>query len=96
MRGAAHGRSVRGNIVCPNKQTEGAHAFHKGHLLDSETYVGGHVECLETGVYRKDLPCKFRMDPPTFDRLIANVDRDLTFVIEVEEKQRRTSRTSTK
>ena len=32
-----------------------------GHLLDSETYVGGHVEALESGVFRSDLPLRFRM-----------------------------------
>ena len=30
-------------------------------LLDSETYVGGHVEALESGVFRSDIPCRFRM-----------------------------------
>eukprot|EP00644_Phytophthora_capsici_P000698 jgi/Phyca11/533658/estExt2_fgenesh1_pg.C_PHYCAscaffold_160024 len=38
-----------GNIICPNKQSS-AHdeKFYKGHLVESETYVGGHVECLES------------------------------------------------
>lgn len=35
-----------------------------GHLLDSETYVGGHVEALESGVFRSDIPCRFRMVGP--------------------------------
>jgi DNA polymerase epsilon subunit 1 len=30
-------------------QTDELVKFHKGHLLESETYIGGHVECLETG-----------------------------------------------
>jgi len=44
--------------VCPqtlNKLTQ------DGHLLDSETYVGGHVEALESGVFRSDIPCRFKM-----------------------------------
>ncbi len=32
-----------------------------GHLLDSETYVGGHVEALESGVFRSDIPTRFKM-----------------------------------
>jgi len=32
-----------------------------GHLLDQETYVGGHVEAIEAGVFRSDLPCRFKM-----------------------------------
>ncbi|GBG32491.1 DNA polymerase epsilon catalytic subunit A [Hondaea fermentalgiana] len=75
----------RGNILCPNKQVDPAQKFtDKGQLLEQDTYIGGHVECLETGVYRDDLPEKFRLDPLAFDELIANIDRDLTFAIEIE------------
>ena len=73
-----------GNIVYPNKQRDGGSKFHKGHLLETETYIGGHVECLESGVFRDDIPCKFNLTPGAFSELIANVDRDLTFAIEVE------------
>ena len=41
--------AYHGNIVCPNKQVDKLESFYKGHLLESETYIGGHVECLETG-----------------------------------------------
>ncbi|CAM9478652.1 unnamed protein product [Pylaiella littoralis] len=76
--------AYRGNIVCPNKHSEPLTKFHDGHLLESETYIGGHVECLETGVFRSDLPEKFRLVPSALQALIDNVDRDLTFAIEVE------------
>ena len=78
--------AFKGNIVCPNKQVEAPLQFHKGHLLESETYVGGHVECLETGVYRSDIDYKFRMVPAALQQLIDNVDRDLRFAVEVEGK----------
>ncbi len=72
-------------IVIPNKQVSEAIKFHTdGRLLTTETYVGGHVEALESGVFRDDLPTKFRLDALAFDELIANVDRDLTFALEVE------------
>lgn len=74
----------RGNIVCPNKQVSGPAAFHEGHLLETETYVGGHVECLESGVFRSDLPTDFSLDPSAFDELISKIDQALTFAIEVE------------
>ena len=32
-----------------------------GHLLDVETYVGGHVEALESGVFRSDISCRFKI-----------------------------------
>jgi len=36
------------NIICPNKQVDPLESFYQGHLLETETYVGGHVEALET------------------------------------------------
>jgi DNA polymerase epsilon subunit 1 len=72
------------NIICPNKQIDPLAKFHKGHLLESETYIGGKVECLETGVYRSDIEYDFDMRPSAFQQLIDNVDRDLGFAIETE------------
>ena len=78
------------NIVCPNKHTDDITKFHNGHLLESETYIGGKVECLETGVYRSDLEYDFELQPSAFQQLIDCIDRDLTFTIEVENGRRRT------
>jgi DNA polymerase epsilon subunit 1 len=73
------------SIICPNKQLDPIAKFtEKGNLLESETYIGGKVECLETGVYRSDIEYKFDMKPEGFQSLIDNVDRDMTFAIEVE------------
>ena len=55
--------AFKGNIVCPNKQVEERLRFIEGHLVDTETYIGGHVECLESGVFRADIPSKFRLVP---------------------------------
>ena len=35
----------------------------EGHLLESETYVGGHVEALEAGVFLSDIDTNFKVDP---------------------------------
>lgn len=55
-------QAYHANIVFPNKQEA---IWNKmtddGHVLDSETYVGGHVEALESGVFRANIPCRFRM-----------------------------------
>jgi DNA polymerase epsilon subunit 1 len=72
------------DIICPNKQVDPLAKFHNGHLLESETYIGGKVECLETGVYRSDIEYAFDLKPAAFQQLIDNVDRDLNFAIEVE------------
>lgn len=80
-------QAFHANIVFPNKQEQ---VFNKltddGHVLDSETYVGGHVEALESGVFRSDIPCRFKMNPAAFDFLIQRVDRTLRHAIEEEEK----------
>ncbi len=76
--------AVEKGIVCPNKQRGGKESWYNNRLLQNETYVGGHVECLESGVFRDDIPTKFSLDPTAFDELIENVDRDLTFYLEVE------------
>jgi hypothetical protein len=49
-------------IIFPNKKMEDVDKYHKGNLLDSETYTGGKVECLRTGVYRADFPTDFFTD----------------------------------
>ena len=73
------------SIICPNKERDPVAKFTpKGNLLESETYIGGKVECLETGVYRSDIEYKFDMNPAGFQGLIDNVDRDMTLAIEVE------------
>jgi len=72
------------NIICPNKQNDPNAKFYEGHLLESETYVGGKVECLETGVYRSDLEYSFELVPQAFHELINSIDRDLKFAIQVE------------
>lgn len=72
------------SIICPNKQVNPLASFHNGHLLESETYIGGKVECLETGVYRSDVEYEFDLKATAFQQLIDNIDRDLTFSIEVE------------
>lgn len=47
------------NIVFPNKhETILNKATETGQVLDSETYVGGHVEAIESGVFRADIPCR--------------------------------------
>ncbi|CAI5707059.1 unnamed protein product [Peronospora effusa] len=77
--------AFKGNIICPNKQgSSREEKFYKGHLVENETYVGGHVECLESGVFRADFSYDFQLVPAAFQQLIDNIDRDLRFSLEVE------------
>lgn len=43
--------------VAPGPLHTQAETLFKGHLLESETYIGGKVEALESGVFRSDLAC---------------------------------------
>jgi DNA polymerase epsilon subunit 1 len=74
-------------IVLPNKHVSPKEAFWEGHLLESETYVGGHVESIEAGVFRADIPVNFAVDTTAIDELLADLDAALKFSIEVEEKK---------
>jgi DNA polymerase epsilon subunit 1 len=71
------------NVICPNKQVDAGDATFEDnsgrHLLESETYVGGHVECLASGIYRSDLPIKFRLVPDAFQTLIDRLDHTLKY-----------------
>ena len=78
--------AYHGNIVCPNKQVSAGEKYYEGHLLNSETYIGGHVECLEAGVFRSDIPCDFKLNPEGYQRLLDNLDDDLDYALRVEGK----------
>jgi DNA polymerase epsilon subunit 1 len=52
------------NIIYPNKQDTVLNKITSdGHVLDTETYVGASVEALESGIFRSDVPCKFKLVP---------------------------------
>ncbi|KAI8635918.1 hypothetical protein BD408DRAFT_448821 [Parasitella parasitica] len=79
--------AYRVNVIMPNKHVDEAVQFHEGHLLESETYVGGHVEALEAGVFRSDINSDFKIDPTAAQELIDQLDEALKFTIQVEEKK---------
>jgi DNA polymerase epsilon subunit 1 len=74
-------------IVLPNKHVQPKESFWDGHLLESETYVGGHVESIEAGVFRADIPVNFAVDTTAIDELLGDLDAALKFSITVEEKK---------
>ena len=74
-------------IVLPNKHVTPKESFWEGHLLESETYVGGHVESIEAGVFRADIPVNFAVDTTAIDELLEDLDSALKFSITVEEKK---------
>lgn len=79
-------QAYKGNIVMPNRHTDPVGRTYEGHLLESETYVGGHVEALEAGVFRSDIATDFKMDSAAFQQLIDDLDAALQFSIREEGK----------
>ncbi|KZS89156.1 DUF1744-domain-containing protein [Sistotremastrum niveocremeum HHB9708] len=78
--------AYRGNIIMPNRHEEEHGNMFEGHLIASETYVGGHVEALEAGVFRSDIPTHFKIDKTAAQELIDQLDAALKFCIEEESK----------
>ena len=76
--------AFRAGVVCPNKHHQQSETLYNGHLLDSETYIGGKVEALESGVFRSDLPVRFRLKPEAYQGLLDSLDRDLDYALKVE------------
>ncbi|EGO19905.1 hypothetical protein SERLADRAFT_363759 [Serpula lacrymans var. lacrymans S7.9] len=78
--------AYRGRIIMPNRHEDAHGNMHQGHLLASETYVGGHVEALEAGVFRSDIPSDFKVVPSAVQQLIDDLDAALMFCIVEESK----------
>ncbi|KAF8566604.1 hypothetical protein P879_05659 [Paragonimus westermani] len=87
------------NVVFPHKQSAGeagpgsllptgsgnvCHFTDDGKLIDSETYVGGHVEALEAGVFRADIPVRFRLVPTALEQLRSDITRCLRRTLQTE------------
>ncbi|ODQ80376.1 hypothetical protein BABINDRAFT_35491 [Babjeviella inositovora NRRL Y-12698] len=76
------------SILLPNKHSDPLERFYDGHLIESETYVGGHVESLEAGVFRSDISTDFKVVPEAVDEILGDLRAALRFSIEVEEKKK--------
>ncbi|KAG9043537.1 DNA polymerase epsilon catalytic subunit [Tulasnella sp. UAMH 9824] len=73
--------AFRSQVIYPNRHEEPHGSMFDGHLLASETYVGGHVEALEAGVFRSDIPTNFKVVPAAVQQLIDDLDAALKFCI---------------
>lgn len=64
--------AYRGEIIMPNRHEDIHGTMFEGHLLASETYVGGHVEALEAGVFRSDIATHFKIEPDAVQKVLDN------------------------
>ncbi|RXK36753.1 DNA polymerase epsilon catalytic subunit A [Tremella mesenterica] len=78
--------AYQAHIIMPNRHEDPHGATYEGHLLASETYVGGHVEALEAGVFRSDIPTHFKIEPSAVQQLIDDLDAALHFSLVEEGK----------
>lgn len=74
-------QAYKSNILMPNRHVDPIDNTYEGHILESETYVGGHVEALEAGVFRSDIPTDFHIEPAAIQQLIDDLDDSLRFSI---------------
>lgn len=74
-------QAYKNQILLPHKHKEAAMKYYNGHLIESETYSGGHVECLHAGVFRNDLDYKFDLRPATIQGLIDELRDSLLYTI---------------
>ena len=81
--------AYRGNIISPNKQNNRELQYYKGHLLDSQTYIGGHVEAFEEGVFREDIPMEFALEADAYQQLIDEVENTMDFFLGSECKSKK-------
>ena len=79
-------QAYAGNILLPQKHSDPIERYYNGHLVESETYVGGHVESLEAGVFREDIKTKFEVEVPALEELLSQLDAALRFTVETELK----------
>lgn len=62
-------------ICIPNKVSQQIENWHEDRwLLHSETYVGGCVQQLRSGIFRHDISEKFIFDANIIDEVIDNLD----------------------
>ena len=73
--------AYKGNIVFPNKYKAPVEKFYDGHLLLNETYSGGKVLAVESGVFRSDLMYDFNIDPTTVQQFINDIPDIIKFFV---------------
>jgi DNA polymerase epsilon subunit 1 len=78
-------QAFKKTIIFPQKQVTEFEKFHNSNLIDTETYSGGHVECLNVGIYRDDFKTQFNLDPNAYQELIDSTENYIKFSVEVQD-----------
>ncbi|KAG9390447.1 DNA polymerase epsilon catalytic subunit A [Carpediemonas membranifera] len=79
-------QAKRAEVVAPDKQKAQVIKYHSdGRLIDKETYIGGRVEALRSGIYRSDVPVEFDIDTSAYQFLCGKLQADLIHAVVAEE-----------
>ncbi|TBU03206.1 catalytic subunit A of DNA polymerase epsilon [Hamiltosporidium tvaerminnensis] len=65
---------MKNEILVPPKKNSDDMLFYKGFLVETMTYVGGHVECLKAGIYRSDFEYDFVLKTNSINKLIEQLE----------------------
>lgn len=77
-------RAKMNNILYPNKKNNEEDKYYKDFLIESETYIGGYVECINNGIYRADIPTEFDLSKAEYQNQIQNVSNIIEFYLKEE------------
>jgi DNA polymerase epsilon subunit 1 len=69
------------NIIFPSKKNNKKMKFYKNHPIDTETYIGGFVQCINEGVYRSDIETNFKLSADHYAKLINECQEVFDFFI---------------
>lgn len=62
------------NVFVPERRREVCLKEYNGHVVESMTYVGGHVECLKAGIFRSDFEYDFKIDETFVGMVVDSLD----------------------
>lgn len=77
-------QAYKNNVVFPNKNNKEIDKFYNGSLIESETYVGGFVQCINNGIYRADIETDFKLSVQGYLDLVEQVPQILEFYLKIE------------
>ncbi|KAI5192514.1 DNA polymerase epsilon subunit 1 [Nematocida sp. AWRm77] len=69
--------AYRCEVLIPSKKRTRLLYKHNGRVADSLSYIGGHVECLKSGVYRSDFEYSFVFQKEYLKGMIEGIDEIL-------------------
>eukprot|EP00915_Cephaloidophora_sp_WS-2016_P002313 GHVH01003096.1.p1 GENE.GHVH01003096.1~~GHVH01003096.1.p1 ORF type:complete len:2649 (-),score=391.16 GHVH01003096.1:322-8268(-) len=78
-------RAFESTVIFPDKVILPNETYWNEWLLGSETYVGGKVDQLASGCFRKDIPEYFDTKPERFEMIISDIDEIFKHWVEREE-----------